>query len=231
MNIIINNNMITYERFLKEGVYDPNIFKAVFMAGGPGSGKSHIAGKTTGGLGLKIINSDDAFERFLTKEGLSLKMPDSETIPRDVERARAKKVTASKKFHAIQGRLGILIDGTGHVYDKVAKQAVMLQQLGYETSMVFVNTSLEVALARNEARPRSVKPTIVKKSWQDVQNNMGKFQNFFGPSRFFIVDNNGVEEDMLQISTKIIRRAISKPVKNIIAAAWITNELKKKDKS
>ncbi len=223
--------MITYERFLKEGVYDPNIFKAVFMAGGPGSGKSFIAGRTTGGLGLKIINSDDAFERFLTKEGLSLKMPDSETAARDIERARAKKVTASKKFHAIQGRLGIIIDGTGHVYDKVAKQAVMLQQLGYETSMVFVNTSLEVALARNEARPRSVKPTIVKKSWQDVQNNMGKFQNFFGPSRFFIVDNNGVEEDMLQISTKIIRRAISKPVKNIIAAAWITNELKKKDKS
>ena len=231
MNIIINNNMITYERFLKEGVYDPNIFKGGFMAGGPGSGKSHIAGKTTGGLGLMIINSDDAFERFLTKEGLSLKMPDSETIPRDVERARAKKVTASKKFHAIQGRLGIIIDGTGHVYDKVAKQAVMLQQLGYETSMVFVNTSLEVALARNEARPRSVKPTIVKKSWQDVQNNMGKFQNFFGPSRFFIVDNNGVEEDMLQISTKIIRRAISKSVKNVIAAAWITNELKKKDRS
>ena len=223
--------MITYERFLKEGVYDPNIFKAVFMAGGPGSGKSFIAGRTTGGLGLKIINSDDAFERFLTKEGLSLKMPDSETAARDIERARAKKVTASKKFHAIQGRLGIIIDGTGHVYDKVAKQAVMLQQLGYETSMVFVNTSLEVALARNEARPRSVKPTIVKKSWQDVQNNMGKFQNFFGPSRFFIVDNNGVEEEMLQISTKIIRRAISKPVKNIIAAAWITNELKKKDKS
>ena len=223
--------MITYERFLKEGVYDPNIFKAVFMAGGPGSGKSFIAGRTTGGLGLKIINSDDAFERFLTKEGLSLKMPDSETAARDIERARAKKVTASKKFHAIQGRLGIIIDGTGHVYDKVAKQAVMLQQLGYETSMVFVNTSLEVALARNEARPRSVKPTIVKKSWQDVQHTMGKFQNFFGPSRFFIVDNNGVEEDMLQISTKIIRRAISKPVKNIIAAAWITNELKKKDKS
>ena len=223
--------MITYERFLKEGVYDPNIFKAVFMAGGPGSGKSHIAGKATGGLGLKIINSDDAFERFLDKEGLSLKMPDSETVPRDVERARAKKVTASKKFHAVQGRLGIIIDGTGHVYDKVAKQAVMLQQLGYETSMVFVNTSLEVALTRNANRPRSVKPTLVKKSWKDVQNNMGKFQNFFGPSRFFIVDNNGVEEDMLEISTKHIRRAIAKPVKNVIAAAWITNELKKKDRS
>ena len=201
--------MIAYEQFIREGVYDPNIFKAVFMAGGPGSGKSHIAGKTTGGLGLKIINSDDAFERYLEKEGLSLKMPDSETKKRDVERARAKRVTASKKFLAIKGRLGILIDGTGHVYDKVAKQAQMLQQLGYETSMVFVNTSLEVALTRNANRPRSVQPKLVKKSWQDVQNNMGKFQNFFGPKNFFIVDNNGVEQDMLEISKKLIRRAIS----------------------
>ena len=223
--------MITYEQFIREGVYDPNIFKAVFMAGGPGSGKSFIANKTTGGLGLKMINSDAPFERFLKKEGLSLKMPESETEKRDVERLRAKKVTASKKFHAVQGRLGIIIDGTGHIYDKVTKQATMLQQLGYETSMVFVNTSLEVALARNEQRARSVKPTIVKKSWQDVQNNMGKFQNFFGPSRFFIVDNNGVEEDMLEISTRHIRKAISSPVKNVIAAAWITNELKKKDRS
>ena len=93
----------------------------------------------------------------------------------------------------------------------------------------FVNTSLEVALHRNEQRTRSVKPTLVKKSWKDVQNNMGKFQNYFGPARnFFIVDNNGFEEDMLEISTKHIRRAISKPVKNVIATAWIANEMEKK---
>ena len=220
--------MITYEQFIKEGVYDPNIFKAVFMAGGPGSGKSHIAGKAVGGLGLKVINSDDAFERFLDKEGLSLKMPDSETIPRDIERERAKKVTASKKYLAVRGRLGIIIDGTGHKYDKIVGPAGMLQQLGYETSMVFVNTSLEVALTRNANRPRSVKPALVKKSWKDVQNNMGKFQNYFGASNFFIVDNNGFEEDMLEISIKLIRRAIKSPVNNERAKAWIANEMKKK---
>ena len=60
---------------------------------------------------------------------------------------------------------------------------------------------------------------------------MGKFQQFFGPGNFFIVDNNGVEQDLLQISTKQIRRAISKPVKNAIATAWISSELKKKDRS
>ena len=222
--------MITYEQFLKEGVYDLNIFKAVFMAGGPGSGKSFIAGKTTGGLGLKIINSDNAFERILKKEGLSLKMPGPETIEKDwnVPRARAKKVTEKKKFHAVKGRLGIIIDGTGHKYDKVAGQSAMLEQLGYEPSMVFVNTSLEVALARNEQRARSVQPSIAKKSWQDVQNNMGKFQNFFGPANFFIVDNNGVEQDLLHISAKHIRRAIVKPVKNVIAKAWMANEMEKK---
>jgi len=222
--------MITYEQFLKEGVYDPNIFKAVFMAGGPGSGKSFIAGKTAGGLGLKTINSDNAFERILKKEGLSLKMPGPETIEKDwnVPRARAKKVTEKKKFHAVKGRLGIIIDGTGHKYDKVAGQSAMLEQLGYETSMIFVNTSLEVSLYRNEKRTRSVQPRLVKQSWKDVQANMGKYQRFFGPANFFIVDNNGFEEDMLEISTKKIRKAISKPVKNAIAKAWIANEMEKK---
>ena len=47
---------------LQEGLQDPNIFKAFFLAGGPGSGKSYVVRKTTGGTGLKVVNSDDAFE-------------------------------------------------------------------------------------------------------------------------------------------------------------------------
>ena len=43
---------------LQEGVYDPNIFKAIFLAGGPGSGKSYVVRRTTGGLGMKVVNSD-----------------------------------------------------------------------------------------------------------------------------------------------------------------------------
>ena len=64
--------MITFTE-LQEGVYDPNIFKAFFIAGGPGSGKSFVVRKTTGGLGMKIVNSDDIFEKLLDKEGLSFK--------------------------------------------------------------------------------------------------------------------------------------------------------------
>ena len=50
---------------LQEGLYDPNIFKAFFLAGGPGSGKSYVVKKSTGGTGLKIVNSDDVFEKYL----------------------------------------------------------------------------------------------------------------------------------------------------------------------
>ena len=196
---------------LLEGIYDPNIFKAVFLAGGPGSGKSFVVGRTLGGLGLKVINSDEPFERYLKAVGLSMRMPDSE-----------------QAGHAIDGRLGIVIDGTGKNYDKLTSQATQLKQIGYDVSMVFVNTSLETALKRNEMRARKVPPRIAEQGWKDVQANLGKFQLYFGPNRFFVVDNNDHQEDLMQLSTKMISRAVRKSVNNPIATAWIANELKKK---
>lgn len=216
--------MKTFQQLL-EGIYDPNIFKAVFLAGGPGSGKSYVVSKVVSGLGLKVINSDEPFERYLVKAGLSLKMPDEEQIPRDVERKKAKRVTSARKGHAIDGRLGIVIDGTGKDYDKMIRQSAQLQELGYETSMVFVNTTLETALERNRKRARSVPPNIAKQGWDDVQRNLSRFQRYFR-KRFFVADNN-TGDDLTPI-TKAVRRAILKKVDNPIANAWIANELKKK---
>tara|TARA_Y100000004_G_scaffold115226_1_gene129391 strand:+ start:1284 stop:2015 length:732 start_codon:yes stop_codon:yes gene_type:complete len=222
--------MKTFQQLL-EGIYDPNIFKAVFLAGGPGSGKSFVVGRTLAGLGMRIINSDEPFERYLKMAGLSMKMPDSETAARDIERKRAKKVTAARKGHAIDGRLGIVIDGTGKDYNKLTDQASQLKQLGYEVSMVFVNTSLETALVRNEKRARSVPPKIAEQGWKDVQANLGKFQQFFGPKNFFIVDNNDHQEDPMEISAKMIARAVRRPVNNPIATAWIADQMKQKGMS
>ena len=219
--------MKTFHQLL-EGIYDPNIFKAVFLAGGPGSGKSYVVSKVVSGLGLKVINSDEPFERYLVKAGLSLKMPDEEQIPRDVERKKAKRVTSARKGHAIDGRLGIVIDGTGKDYDKMIRQSAQLQELGYETAMVFVNTTLETALERNRKRARSVPPNIAKQGWDDVQKNLPRFQRYFG-KRFFVADNN-LGDDLTPI-TKAVRRAILKKVDNPIASAWIANELKKKQMS
>jgi len=175
---------------LKEGLYDPNIFKAFFLAGGPGSGKTFVTRGAFGGTGLRVINSDNAFESALRKHGLSLKMPEDEAEARDILRARAKGVTDKTLDLSLKGRLGLVIDGTGRDYDKIKIQNDMLKQLGYDTYMVFVNTSLEVALERNAKRERSVPEYITRKSWTQVQSNIGRFQNTFGMSNMIIIDNS-----------------------------------------
>ena len=60
--------MRKFQQYITEGVYDPSIFKAFFLAGGPGSGKSWVSTRALSGMGLKVINSDRAFESKLKKE-------------------------------------------------------------------------------------------------------------------------------------------------------------------
>ena len=214
---------------LQEGLYDPNIFKAFFLAGGPGSGKSYVAMKSTGGTGLKSINSDDAFEHLLTKAGLSLKMPPEETEPRDVVRDKAKEITAKVQKNYLEGRLGLIIDGTGREADKILRQKAKLEELGYDTYMIFVNTSLDVALERNADRPRSVAEPIVVKSWKDVQANIGKFSNIFRAG-FIVVDNNNAGEDVFKEVYKRVKGLLRKKVKNTRAKNWMASELAKRQR-
>ena len=212
---------------LQEGLNDPNIFKAFFLAGGPGSGKSYVVRKTTGGTGLQIVNSDDAFEKYLKIAGLSKKMPASEEKPRDIERARAKKVTKAREEGYVGGRLGIIIDGTGKDYDKIAKQSIQLRQLGYDTHMIFVNTSLDTALERNAKRDRSVPESIAVKSWKDVQSNIGKFSQHFRQN-FLVVDNNDATEDVMTPVFKQIKGLLKKKVTSPIAKQWVMQQMKDK---
>ena len=214
---------------LQEGLYDPNIFKAFFLAGGPGSGKSFVAMKATGGSGLKSVNSDDAFEHLLNKAGLSLKMPPEETEPRDVVRDKAKKITATVQQNYLEGRLGLIIDGTGREADKILRQKAKLEELGYDTYMIFVNTSLDVALQRNAERPRSVSEAIVVKSWKDVQGNIGKFSNMFR-SGFIVVDNNDAGEDVFKEVYKRVKSMLRKKVQNTRAKNWMASELAKRQR-
>ena len=212
---------------LQEGVYDPNIFKAYFLAGGPGSGKSYVVRRTTGGTGLKVVNSDDAFESLLKKAGLSLKMPPEEFERKEKVRAHAKKLTAKRQANYLDGRLGLIIDGTGRQSDKILRQKSSLEELGYDTYMIFVNTSIDVALQRNEERARSLQPSFVIQSWKEVQANIGAFNNMFRQG-FIVVDNNDAGEDVFQSVWKRVQGLLRKKVTNTRAKNWIASELAKK---
>ena len=220
-----------YFKELQEGVYDPNIFKAFFLAGGPGSGKSYVVGRTTAMFGMRIVNSDEVFEKMIKNAGMTMKMDTAlgrqQEPERDKLRDTAKRVTKLRQANYVEGRLGLIIDGTGKDYDKIEGQMRELQQLGYESHMIFVNTSLDVALERNQKRDRTLPEPIVVKSWNDVQKNIGKFSQLF-KNRFIIMDNNDKDENVIKDVYKRVRALAMKKVTNGIAKQWIANELEMK---
>ena len=220
--------MKSYEQILSEGLYDPNIFKAFFLAGGPGSGKSFVARNVFTGTGLKLVNSDIVLENSLKKAGLSLSMPDEEQYFRDILRTRAKAIVDNQIDLYVKGRLGLVIDATGRDYNIISRQFSALQLLGYDCYMVFVNTSLNVALERNAKRERVVPEYITKNSWQTVQDNIGRFQNLFGLANFVVVDNSKSEQELVTLTMNkvnaVVRRFLSTPIKSYIAKRWMAKE-------
>ena len=235
---------------IKEGVDDKGILKAVFLAGGPGSGKTWV----TRGLygipnkfnfstgGLKLVNQDTELEMLLKKyfgttdldnmpEELFADITGVDFKGKDIGsssgmRAFAKDLTKARMENYVRGRLGVIIDGTGHKFHAIAKRKQRFEDLGYDCYMVFVNTSLEVALKRNLERDRVVPEKIVRDSWHDVQQILGGFQKLFGRN-FLIVDNSKTldEDEAEKKFESLVKQGVNKfikaPVKNRIGINWI----------
>ena len=231
---------------LNEGVYDPGILKCIFLAGGPGSGKSTVANEIFGigkGLttvsyqGLKSVNSDTAFEAQLAKNGIDGKelariekeepeLWKSITEDPDGIRKLAKKTTDKIKAFYEAGRLGMIIDGTGDDVEKIQRQKKEAEALGYDTFMVFVNTSLEVAKHRNANRQsRRLPDDLLLGSWKECQNNLGKFQTVFSAANFRIVDNSNDGNNVSSNTRKHIDMFVNSPIKNPIGKKWVTTQL------
>ena len=75
---------LTEPFIIEEGVNDPGILKAVFLAGGPGSGKGYIGSGLFGipkkvnvsAFGLKLVNQDKELVRMLNKYGFGTDLDD-----------------------------------------------------------------------------------------------------------------------------------------------------------
>ena len=235
-------HLLTLEQFVTEGVNDPSILKVFFMAGGPGSGKSFIASELFGfpksqmssvsySTGLKLVNNDNAFETMLKKAGYDIgKLADYSKNKQDWEkvmqiRNRAKSITKTAQNNWISGRLGQVVDGTGKDFDKMASLKKLYEDLGYDTYMVFVNTSLEVAMERNQKRSRKLPDDLVKTLWSQVQDNMGRFQKLFGKNEMMIIDNSTYDNaDLIDHVEKSMLRKVKRPIKNRIGLDWIKSQ-------
>jgi predicted kinase len=255
-----HSSILCAPKVIQEGVYDPGILKAVFTAGGPGSGKSYLAdvvfGVRTanakpffenasfiGANGLKYVNSDRFFERELGKLGINPKdLQDISDLPSEElwdivqsgdepESARSIAKGKLKKLRGYfeEGRLGMLIDGTGGKYDKMVREKSLAESMGYDTYMLFVDTSLPVAIERDAKRDRTLGPEIVESIWQNVQDNKERFKELFGDN--FAIVENSVYGPPPQEVIKSLNSFVDSPVENPLGQAWIQGELEKKKRN
>jgi len=227
------------EDLLDEGIHDPGIFKAVFLAGGPGSGKDFILGRIISGFGLVEVSSDPFLEHLMRKGGLDLKMPQSQWAERDIVRGRAKNLEQEKKRLVIAGRLGIIVNGTADEVQKIQKKKAELEGLGYDCMMVYVSVADDISRQRNIERGdrggRAVPEPIRKEKWDAAHASKTHYPALFGPGKFIVVDNSA---DLRKLSTderkkvdeshlsmyKQIRKFISAPIANPVAKAWIHDQ-------
>jgi len=179
--------MISLVKLLLEGPDNP---KAVILAGAPGAGKSSIVGDIISGLGLKVMNIDDYFIKNLKDLGVSLDLKKADADARS--KAGKAMSAASKTYQAalsqeIEKRENIVIDGTAASYKKTEGLKSDLENAGYDVFMVYVYSSLEKSLRKNEDRferskgeDRSLMPFIVMQTWANVTKNFIPYLNLFG---------------------------------------------------
>jgi len=234
---------LNFQDLLTEGVHDQSIFKAVFLAGGPGSGKDYVLDNTLSGHGLTEINSDKALEFLMDKEGLDKTMPANEKEQRDFVRGRAKSMTELRQRLALQGRNGLIINGTGDDAEKIGRIKERLEELGYESSMIMVNTDDEVSKQRNIERGqrggRTVPENVRKEKWDAVQNSRPEFAKMFG-DKYMEFDNS---EDLREAPPEVVKQKkdemmelfknvkefVTQPPSSEQASLWIAQQMDVKD--
>lgn len=180
-----------------DGTPKPNR-KVVFLAGGAGSGKGNVIKKL--GLsdsGFKIVNSDISLEWLKKNSGLPADMRDLTPEQRSTLGklgAESRKI-ARRKMMKYQGNAnGVVVDGTGGSVKSMTNLVNEFKDKGYDVSMLFVDTSLDVALDRNRKRKeRSLLDVIVKRNHESVQKNKPEFKTMFG-NRFMEVNTDNLTQ-------------------------------------
>jgi predicted kinase len=156
--------------------------KAIFMAGPAGSGKSFISQKLVPS-NFNTINVDDTYEELLKSSGIGMKL--AQMSPDELKKAgelmgQARKATDTKYKEALANANNILIDSVGGSSKMLLKKKAELEALGYETAMIMTYVSPITSLERNKQRDRSLLPSIVIRSWRDVNTNIDVYKQAFG---------------------------------------------------
>ena len=161
--------------------YPSNNF--VVVAGGPGAGKSFITKNLINLDNIKEFNVDqvrvmtakklwgkDWEEKISTPEGYQqiLDMTHTTSDPRNLT------VKFLKQFlqHERDQPTNVVYDAGGGQEQVMKDVHNLAKENGFNTTLVYVRTPLELAQIRNDERPRSLPPGMVARYHEQVKDNM-----------------------------------------------------------
>lgn len=186
--------------------------KAIFMAGPAGSGKSYISSKLVPS-DFTTINVDDTYEALLKASGIGMKL--ANMSPDELKKAgelmgKARKATDVKYQDALKNAKNLLIDSVGGSSKTLLKKKQELESLGYDTAMIMTYVSPITSLERNMKRDRSLLPSIVIRSWRDVNKNIDVYKQAFGNN--FTLLNLDPEDAKKDFDEEYIYQTFIKPL-------------------
>jgi len=199
--------------FLDESINDKGIFKAVFLSGLPGSGKSTIISKITdGATSPRIVNTDKSYEFLMNKNDVE----GYDEITWSFFGPKSKTMNSTMLYNYVNGMLPMFVDGTSANTGALLKRSGLLESIGYDTMMIWVNVDLEQAIARAQGRKRQVEPDFIRRLHKQMEANKAFYQSRFG-GNFIEVDNNNdnfasMEAKTYGISNKFFTSAVQNPI-------------------
>jgi len=173
--------------FLEESIEDTGIFKACFMSGLPGAGKSTVISKiTNGGVDPRIVNTDKTYEFLLGKHS-----KEANATAWNLLGPISKTMNNKMLYYYLNSVLPLFVDGTSSNTGALLHRAGILEGLGYDTMMIWINVDIETAIQRAQERTkRPVDERFIRYVFRQMDGNKEYYKSRFG-ANFIEVDNNG----------------------------------------
>ena len=199
------------DELISESINDKGIMKAVFLAGMPGSGKSYTISKITdGAIEPRIVNTDKMLEflkAFKAEEWF------------DVEDTVKRTTKNQLSFH-LNSMLPLIIDGTSSKPSSLIRRNGILKSIGYDTSLVSIDVSLETSIERTKKRHeqggREVPDKVVRKIYKELTGLKKYYSTEFSNFTEILNDDGELIDKVVVQAYKKMSSFFNSPLKNPI---------------
>lgn len=213
--------MITFKQFVSESINDSGILKAIFVIGMPGAGKSYTITQLKGTITPKVVNSDKSSEFLSRKWGKEIKT-DNWLEYKDT----THRMTSTMLLNYVNGMLPLFIDGTSNDVSNILNRIGILESLGYDVGVVFINSSLETAKRRASKRAEEIGRHIDIDFIESVNKENKENASYLKSKVSFFkeIDNDSDYLDNKEMSKafKAVQGFFNEPVKNPVGKRIIS---------